>query len=122
MANFVGWKMPLYYGSQLDEHNRVRQDVGIFDVSHMNIVDIVGKNARKFLRYLLANDVDKLKNTGAALYSCMLNEAGGVVDDLTCYRITDENYRVVLNATTHDKDITWCKKQTIKFAVTLNER
>lgn len=115
MADFAGWEMPLYYGSQIEEHNLVRQDVGIFDVSHMNIVDIEGPEANKFLRYLFANDIDKLKDSGAALYSCMLNEKGGVVDDLICYRKNAKDYRVVVNAATHDKDIAWFKKQIKPF-------
>jgi len=122
MTDFAGWEMPLYYGSQIEEHNRIRQDVGMFDVSHMNIVDIEGKEAARFLRYLLANNIDKLKNIGAALYSCMLNNTGGVVDDLICYRTTEENYRIVLNASTHDKDIAWLKKHITKFQAKLIER
>ncbi len=122
MAEFAGWDMPLYYGSQIEEHNLVRKDVGIFDVSHMNIVDVDGVEARAFLRYLFANDVDKLKNFGAALYSCMLNEKGGVVDDLICYRKNERDYRVVVNAATHDKDIDWLQKQVKSFNVKLTER
>jgi aminomethyltransferase len=122
MVDFAGWEMPLYYGSQIEEHNIVRQDVGIFDVSHMNIVDVTGPDARNFLRYLFANDIDKLKDHGAALYSCMLNETGGVVDDLICYRYNDRDYRVVVNAATHDKDIAWFQQQIKKFNAKLTER
>lgn len=122
MVDFAGWEMPLYYGSQIEEHKIVRQDVGMFDVSHMNILDIEGKGARDFLRYLFANDIDKLKVPGAALYSCMLNETGGVVDDLICYRKTEQDYRVVVNAATHDKDIAWFKEQIKKFDAQLTER
>lgn len=122
MVDFCGWEMPLYYGSQIEEHNRVRQDVGIFDVAHMNIVDVDGPDARAFLRYLFANDIDKLKVPGAALYSCMLNERGGVVDDLIVYRRTDRDYRVVVNAATHDKDLAWINKQAQKFNVKITER
>jgi len=122
MAEFAGWDMPLYYGSQIEEHNLVRRDVGMFDVSHMNIIDVEGVEARAFLRYLFANDIDKLKTSGAALYSCMLNENGGVVDDLICYRKTEQDYRVVVNAATHDKDIAWFNKRVEKFNVKLTER
>ena len=122
MVDFAGWEMPLYYGSQIEEHNMVRRDVGIFDVSHMNILDVEGKGAREFLRYLFANDIDKLKVLGAALYSCMLTETGGVVDDLICYRKTEQDYRVVVNAATHDKDVAWFKEQVKKFDVKLTER
>lgn len=122
MADFAGWEMPLYYGSQIEEHNRVRQDASMFDVSHMNIIDVKGKEARDFLRYLFANDIDKLKVVGAALYSCMLNEKGCVIDDLIVYRLSPQDYRVVVNAATHDKDIAWFKKQAAKFKVELTER
>ncbi len=122
MAEFAGWDMPLYYGSQIEEHNLIRQDVGIFDVSHMNIIDVDGAQAQAFLRYLFANDIDKLKVPGAALYSCMLQENGGVVDDLICYRKNVQDYRVVVNAATHDKDVAWLQKQVQKFNVKLMER
>lgn len=122
MADFAGWEMPLYYGSQIEEHNRVRQDASMFDVSHMNIIDVKGKEARDFLRYLFANDIDKLKDVGAALYSCMLNDKGGVVDDLIVYRLSQQDYRVVVNAATHDKDIAWFKQHAPKFKVELTER
>ncbi len=121
MVDFAGWEMPLYYGSQIEEHNMIRRDVGIFDVSHMNILDVEGKGAREFLRYLFANDIDKLKVLGAALYSCMLTETGGVVDDLICYRKTEQDYRVVVNAATHDKDVAWFKEQVKGFDVKLTE-
>jgi aminomethyltransferase len=123
MTEFCGWDMPLYYGSQIEEHNRVRQDAGMFDVSHMNVVDVKGKGARDFLRYLFANDIDKLKSVGAALYSCMLNERGGVVDDLIVYRYADKDYyRVVVNAATHDKDLAWINQHAKKFDVEVIER
>lgn len=123
LTDFCGWEMPLYYGSQIEEHNRVRQDAGMFDVSHMNVVDVQGEDARAFLRYLFANDIDKLKTVGAALYSCMLNEKGGVIDDLIVYRYADKNYyRVVVNAATHDKDMAWINAQAKKFNVTVTER
>jgi len=122
MVGFAGWEMPLYYGSQIEEHKIVRQDVGVFDVSHMTILDIEGKEARDFLHYLLANNIDKLKTPGAALYSCMLNETGGVVDDLICYRKTQQDYRVVVNAATHDKDTAWFKEQIKNFDAQLIER
>lgn len=122
LVDFAGWEMPLYYGSQIEEHNRVRQDAGMFDVSHMNIVDIKGKDAHDFLCYLLANDIDKLKTIGAALYSCMLNENGGVVDDLIVYKISQRDYRIVVNAATREKDLAWMKKQAENFDVNVIER
>jgi len=122
MGEFAGWEMPLYYGSQIAEHNKVRQDAGMFDVSHMNVAEVKGKEARNYLHYLIANDVDKLKEFGRALYSCMLNKQGGVIDDLIVYRFDEQNYRVVTNAATHDKDLAWLKKQAGNFDVEIIER
>ena len=107
MVDFGGWDMPLHYGSQLEEHHAVRGDCGMFDVSHMCAVDIIGKDAKAFLLRLIANNVDKLKEPGKALYSAMLNEAGGVVDDLIVYFIADNQYRMVINAGTAEKDLAW---------------
>jgi aminomethyltransferase len=107
IVDFGGWDMPLHYGSQIDEHHIVRQGAGLFDVSHMTVADVTGADAREFLRYLLANDVDKLTVSGKGLYSCMLNESGGVIDDLIAYRRSDTDYRLVVNAATRDKDIAW---------------
>ena len=107
MVDFGGWDMPLHYGSQIEEHHAVRRDCGMFDVSHMCAVDVAGPQARDFLLRLLANNVDKLKAPGKALYSTMLNEAGGVVDDLIVYFIGAANYRLVINAGTADKDLAW---------------
>mgnify|MGYP002138386196 CR=1 FL=1 len=104
MVDFGGWDMPLHYGSQLEEHHAVRRDSGMFDVSHMCAVDVVGPDSKAFLSRLIANNVDKLKLPGKALYSAMLNEAGGVVDDLIVYFLSDTEYRVVVNAGTADKD------------------
>lgn len=111
MVDFGGWDMPLHYGSQLDEHHKVRQDAGMFDVSHMLPVDIKGEDPRGFLRQLLANNVDKLKTPGKALYSCMLNPEGGIIDDLIVYFLTDSWFRIVVNAGTADKDVAWIQKQ-----------
>lgn len=121
IVDFAGWDMPLHYGSQLQEHHFVRQDAGLFDVSHMTIVDIHGQDCVAFLRYLLANNVDKLVS-GKALYSCMLNELGGVIDDLIVYKITDDFFRLIVNSGTRDKDIAWLLLQAKAFAVTLTER
>jgi len=117
MVDFGGWEMPLNYGSQIEEHHAVRKDVGMFDVSHMTTVDFKGPEAKSFLQTLIANDVDKLKNPGKALYSCMLNETGGVVDDLIVYYQDDENYRMVINAGTTEKDIAWINAQAKGFDV-----
>ncbi|QGX40323.1 glycine cleavage system aminomethyltransferase GcvT [Permianibacter aggregans] len=119
IVDFGGWDMPLHYGSQLEEHHIVRQDAGMFDVSHMTILDVRGPDAKDYLRHLLANDVAKLKEPGKALYSGMLNELGGVVDDLIVYYRNDEYYRVVVNASTRDKDIAWMENQAQGFAVSI---
>jgi len=120
MVNFGGWEMPLNYGSQIHEHNQVRNDAGMFDVSHMCAVDIKGDDSKLFLETLIANDVGKLKVYGKALYSCMLNEAGGVIDDLIVYFLNDEYYRIVINASTTEKDLDWINSQAEKFDVTVD--
>jgi aminomethyltransferase len=122
MVDFGGWDMPIHYGSQIDEHHAVRKDAGMFDVSHMTVIDLHGDNARAYLRKLLANSIEKLKVSGKALYSCMLNEQGGVIDDLIVYYLNDTFYRVVVNASTRDKDLAWMQLQTNGFSVRLNER
>ena len=111
MVDFAGWDMPLHYGSQKEEHHTVRQDAGMFDVSHMSVLDFTGAGSKSFLQRLLANDVDKLKTSGKALYSCLLQDDGGVIDDLIVYYLNDEHYRMVVNAGTTDKDIAWIKQQ-----------
>ncbi|MDQ5769632.1 glycine cleavage system aminomethyltransferase GcvT [Thiothrix subterranea] len=122
MVDFAGWEMPIHYGSQLQEHHQVRNDAGMFDVSHMVILDLVGAQSKAFLQYLLANNVDKLKDSGKALYSCMLTPEGTVIDDLIVYFITDTQWRIVVNAGTRDKDIAWMQKQIANFDATLTER
>ena len=107
MTNFGGWEMPLHYGSQVEEHHAVRRDAGMFDVSHMRAIDVAGPGARDFLRRVLANDVARLQAPGKALYSCMLAEDGGVLDDLIAYRFRDDFFRLVVNAATAEKDFTW---------------
>ena len=122
MVDFGGWDMPLHYGSQIDEHHKVRQDAGMFDVSHMTVVDAAGNRTREFLRKLVANNVDKLQTPGKALYSCMLNERGGVIDDLIIYFLREDWFRIVINAATTAKDLAWMGKQAAPFGVTLKER
>ncbi|MEK8089071.1 glycine cleavage system aminomethyltransferase GcvT [Thermithiobacillus plumbiphilus] len=117
MVDFGGWDMPLHYGSQLEEHHQVRRSGGIFDVSHMTPVDFNGEQAGAFLQKLLANDIAKIQKTpGKALYSCMLDESGGVVDDLIVYFIRPDFYRMVINAATTDKDLAWMEQQRARFA------
>ena len=122
MVDFGGWDMPISYGSQIEEHHAVRRDAGMFDVSHMTVVDLRGARCREFLRHLLANNIDKLKVSGKALYSCMLNAQGGVIDDLIVYFLGEDFFRVVVNASTRDKDLAWIEKQAAKFDVKVSER
>jgi aminomethyltransferase len=122
MVDFHGWDMPINYGSQIDEHHYVRQSAGIFDVSHMTIVDITGAQAQPFLRRLLANDVARLTTPGKALYSGMLNESGGVIDDLITYYLSDTHYRLVVNSATRENDLAWMNQQAQAFDVALTER
>ena len=110
MVDFGGWDMPIHYGSQLDEHHQVRRDAGMFDVSHMTVLDMRGAQARPFLRRLFANSVDKLTKPGKALYSCMLDEHGGVIDDLIVYYLAEDFFRTVVNAATRDKDLPWIQR------------
>ena len=122
IVDFGGWDMPLHYGSQKDEHHAVRKHAGMFDVSHMTIVDLDGVRARDFLRHLLANDVAKLTESGKALYTCMLNADGGVIDDLIVYFLSDSHFRLIVNAATRDKDLVWIRKQAEAFDVKVLER
>jgi len=122
IVDFAGWQMPVNYGSQIDEHHQVRKDAGMFDVSHMVIVDLGDGDIKGFLQYLLANDVAKLQESGKALYSCMLNENGGVIDDLIVYYMSEDWYRVVVNAGTRDKDLAWINKHAAAFNVSVTER
>ncbi|MFT4726786.1 MAG: aminomethyltransferase [Granulosicoccus sp.] len=113
MVDFAGYSLPVHYGSLVNEHHAVRNKAGVFDVSHMTIVDMVGAGAGKWLRTLLTNDIEKLSE-GRALYSCMCNEQGGVIDDLIVYSMGDGEYRVIVNAGTRQKDIAWFEKQQTK--------
>jgi aminomethyltransferase len=122
MVDFGGWDMPLHYGSQVEEHHLVRRDAGMFDVSHMTVVDLRGARTREFLRYLVANSVDKLQKPGKALYTCMLNAQGGVIDDLIVYFLAEDFFRLVVNAATRDKDLAWISAQAAPFAVEVTER
>jgi aminomethyltransferase len=122
IVDFGGWDMPLHYGSQKEEHHVVRNVAGVFDVSHMTIVDLEGERVREFLRYLVANDVAKLQRPGKALYTCMLNEDGGVIDDLIVYFMSDSWFRLVVNAATRDKDLAWIRAQADAFGVAVRER
>ncbi len=122
MVSFAGWSMPIHYGSQIKEHQAVRENAGVFDVSHMTVVDIQGPDAQAYLRHLLANDVAKLVHSGQALYGCMLNEAGGIIDDLITYLIEETFYRTVVNAATREVDLAWMREKATSFNVEIIER
>ncbi|HEY1076209.1 MAG TPA: glycine cleavage system aminomethyltransferase GcvT [Fontimonas sp.] len=122
LVDFAGWDMPIQYASQLDEHHAVRQDAGMFDVAHMSAVDLRGARVREFLRQLLANDVAKLTVPGKALYSCMLREDGGVIDDLIAYFLEERWFRLVVNAGTTDKDLAWITARAAAFDVSVSHR
>ena len=122
LVDFGGWEMPINYGSQIEEHHQVRRAAGMFDVSHMTVVDLTGPRTGEFLAALLANDIAKAAVPGKALYSCMLNAQGGVIDDLIVYFLNDSWYRMVVNASTRDKDLAWIEQQAGAFSVTVTER
>lgn len=122
MVPFGGWDMPLHYGSQIEEHHAVRNAQGIFDVSHMTVLDMAGEEAKALLQALMANDVAKLSKEGKALYTCMLNEQGGVIDDLIVYWRGGDAYRLVLNAATRDKDLQWIYAHAESYQVCFKER
>ncbi len=122
LVDFGGWDMPLAYGSQLEEHRAVRRDAGVFDVSHMGVLDLEGARVREFLRYLLANDVARLRLPGKALYTCMLRDDGGILDDLLAYFLDERSFRLVVNAGTRRKDVDWIAAHARTFAVEVRER
>jgi aminomethyltransferase len=122
LVDFSGWDMPIHYGSQLEEHHAVRSGCGMFDVAHMAAVDLHGARTREFLRSLLANDAAKLKTPGKAMYTCMLNEQGGVIDDLIVYFQREDWFRLVVNAGTTDKDLAWIRPRAAQFGIEVKHR
>lgn len=122
MVEFHSWSMPLHYGSQIKEHEAVRTHVGMFDVSHMTVIDILGAGGRQFLRRLLTNDVDKLEHVGRALYTCLCNEHGGILDDLIVYQRTPDNYRLILNSATRAHVLPWIHEKSAGFSTGIQER
>jgi aminomethyltransferase len=122
LVDFAGWDMPIQYQSQLDEHRAVRSGAGMFDVAHMSAVDLHGARVREFLRKLLANDVAKLTQPGKALYSCMLREDGGIIDDLIAYFLREDWFRLVVNAGTTEKDLAWIRQQAVAFDIKVKHR
>jgi aminomethyltransferase len=122
LVDFAGWEMPIQYASQLDEHHAVRQSAGMFDVAHMLAIDLRGARVREFLRRLLANDVAKLSLPGKALYSCMLREDAGIIDDLIAYFLSEDWFRLVVNAGTADKDLAWIRQHAAAYGVEVRPR
>ncbi len=123
IVDFGGWALPVNYGSQIDEHRAVRKHCGMFDVSHMTVSDVTGADTLNFLSRLLANDIKKISmSPGKALYSCMLNDKGGVIDDLIVYYVDDSHCRLVTNAGTNEKDMAWLQRQAERFDVRVSER
>lgn len=121
IVDFAGWQLPINYGSQIREHKTVREACGVFDVSHMTVIDVTGSEAIDFLRVVLANDVEKLERAGEALYSVMLNERAGIIDDLIAYR-RESGYRIVVNAATRAKVVDWLAGVVPRYDVALSER
>lgn len=121
LMDFGGWDMPLHYGSQVEEHHQVRRDCGVFDVSHMTVIDVGGPDAKPWLRHLLANDVEQLQVVGSALYSTMLEPEGGIIDDMLVY-LLDNGYRLIVNAANRDKDLAWLHAQAVEHDVVVRHR
>lgn len=117
LVDFSGWEMPINYGSQINEHNEVRANVGIFDVSHMAVFDFYGDNQIEFLRQLIPNDVNKILDSKRALYSPLLNENGGILDDLIVYHLGDKNFRIISNCATREQNNAWFKEKSKAFNV-----
>lgn len=122
LVDFAGWEMPLNYGSQIREHEQVRRAAGMFDVSHMGVVDVSGPGALAYLRYVLANDAGRLNEPGQAFYTCMLNHDGGVLDDLIVYYLSEGRYRIVVNAARLEADLAWLREQAGGQDLRIRER
>src|SRR5438045_1998144 len=109
MVSFAGWVMPVQYISIVQEHQAVRNNVGIFDISHMGQLIVEGAGAREWLNMMLTNNIDKL-DVGIGQYTFLLNERGGIIDDLIVYRIGDQKFLLVVNAARTDEDFAWLNR------------
>ena len=118
LVPFAGWNMPIQFAGVLSEHTCVRERVGLFDVSHMGEIEVKGKDAKKFLQFLLSNNVEKMFD-GSILYSLMCYETGGVVDDLLAYRFSENHYFLCVNASNSDKDYDWIARHASSFNVNI---
>jgi aminomethyltransferase len=113
MVPFAGWEMPVQYEGVIPEHRAVREDCGIFDVSHMGELEVEGPRAHELLQSLLSNDLDRVE-VGGAQYSLLTNERGGIVDDLIAYRLEPGRYLLVVNASNREADYEWIKEREIR--------
>jgi aminomethyltransferase len=120
MAPFAGWEMPVSYEGIREEHSAVRRHVGMFDVSHMGEVEVEGPGALDFLQLVLSNDAARME-IGGAQYSCLCNEAGGVLDDLFAYRLGGDRYLLVTNAANHVSDLAWLGRWSRGFDVAVRD-
>ena len=118
---FAGWEMPVQYDGIRDEHLRVRSECGVFDVSHMGEIETEGPRAAELLQRLLSNDVSKIQ-VGGAQYSCLCREDGGVLDDLFTYRLDDDRYLTVTNASNHERDFEWFEAHAVEFEAEVHDR
>jgi aminomethyltransferase len=120
LVPFAGWEMPVTYEGIREEHSAVRTHAGVFDVSHMGEVEVEGPGALAFLQLVLSNDVARIE-IGGAQYSCLCNEAGGVLDDLFAYRLGGDRYLVVTNAANHEADLAWLGRWSRGFDVAVRD-
>src|SRR4051812_20678639 len=121
LVPFAGWEMPVQYAGIREEHLAVRERAGIFDVSHMGEIETTGSGAEAFLQRILSNDVAKIAERGAQ-YSVLCKDDGGVLDDLFTYKLGQDRFLTVTNASNHEKDLDWFSKHTEGFDVTLHDR
>ena len=119
IVDFAGFKMPISYSSVTDEHNHVRENVGVFDVSHMGEFEISGKNSTQFIQFICSNNITKLK-PGKAQYNCLVNDNGGIIDDLIVYKIDEEKYLLVVNASNIEKNLNWIINHNTKYNCSIN--
>lgn len=119
LVEFAGWEMPIQYSSIIEEHKAVRDNVGLFDVSHMGTFVVKGKKSSDFLQKMIANNISKIKS-GKALYTQFCNEDGGTIDDLIVYQVDDNYYYLVVNASNVEKDFNWLEKHLIDDVELIN--
>ncbi|BBD89924.1 glycine cleavage system aminomethyltransferase GcvT [Staphylococcus caprae] len=119
IVEFGGWAMPVQFSSIKEEHNAVRYEIGLFDVSHMGEIEISGNEAFQFVQYILSNDANNLTDN-KAMYTALCNEEGGIIDDLVTYKLADDRFLLIVNAANTDKDFNWISKQSENFDVKVN--